>query len=436
MNLLDQQSSISKRGVFKAGLTCLTLGSCLAVSGCPDAVVVYRQPEPVVVYRPAPYYAPPPTVVYTPPPAPQPAPQVAVSQAAYQLEPLVAPIALYPDPLLAVVLPATTFPQQLQQAGQVMAANPGAPDGFIEQQNWPPSVKAVAHYPSVLNQLTGDPQWTDSVGSAYVNQPGDVTGAIQDLRAQAISRGNLVSNSQQTVIVDAGVISIQPASPSTIYVPSYDPVRVYTAYDPVVYVGAGYAIGPWFVNGISWTGGVIFVGDWHGAYVYGEHGWYRNAAWRGDRYPHWEHDARFGAPPHIERDHYAYTANVREHREALMQASEAHRTAVLENRENRQNQTLQRNEARQNDALQRNQMRQNDQLQRNEIRKDDTLQRNEVRKDDTLQRNQERRTDNVDRSEVRKDDNAQRSQARQAENQKSSEAKEAHKPKKPGDKPE
>ncbi|HET6251061.1 MAG TPA: DUF3300 domain-containing protein [Tepidisphaeraceae bacterium] len=274
---------------------------------------------------------PPPTVVVTAPPPGAPAPAVvapAETPATTALQPLVAPIALYPDPLLAVLLPATTFPQQVQDAGTWLAANPNPTNEMIDAQPWEPSVKAVVHYPTVMTQLTGDMQWTQSLGSAYASQPADVMAAIQQMRAQAVAQGNLVTTAQETVVQDGGVIAIEPPNDQVIYVPTYDPVQVYVGYHPLYWGTVGYSVGPWFGYGFDWGGGVLFVGDWHGAYYYRGGHWGRDFAWR-DHYAHYERPARFGPPPHIDRAHYALAAGVRGreadiHRTMVEHAAERH----------------------------------------------------------------------------------------------------------------
>jgi hypothetical protein len=285
--------------------------------------LVYTANGPVYVrervyYRPygAPpvYDAPPPEGGPYPPAAgayPPPGAQAPESPAVAQLHPLVAPIALYPDPLIAVLLPATTFPQQLQDANAFLAAYPPPPQSAIDYQPWEPSVKAIAHYPTVLKQLVSDMQWTQSLGSAFTAQPSDVMTAIQDMRAQAAAQGNLVSTPQQTVVQDGGIIAIEPANPDTIYLPTYDPVTVYVGYHPLYFGTVGFGVGPWFVNGVYWGGGAIFVGDWHGGYYFREGHWGRDYAWRADAYHHWERDSRFGPAPHIDRAHYEYAHDVR-----------------------------------------------------------------------------------------------------------------------------
>jgi hypothetical protein len=315
-----------KRGLGVRTLQASLLAAALAgVGGC---VVRVGPPAPRYYYRTRLVYTPSGPVYvrervyvrsyeedpgYYPPPAaegPAPAP-VAESPAAAELHPLVAPIALYPDPLIAVLLPASTYPQQLQDANAWLASYPQPPQGAIDAQPWEPSVKALVHYPTVLAQLTRDMPWTQSLGSAYLNQPGDVMAAIQQMRAEAVAQGNLVDSSQQVVVQDGGVIAIEPANPDVIYVPTYDPVLVYAGYHPLFFGDVAYATGPWFVNGVYWGGGVIFVGDWHGGYDYRDGRWGRDYGWHADHYHYWARDSRFGPAPHVDRAHYAFSHDVR-----------------------------------------------------------------------------------------------------------------------------
>src|SRR5215813_11478682 len=151
---------------------------------------------------------------------------------AKELRSLVAPIALYPDPLVAQVLAASTFPDQVAVAnywvqqhksltGQVMM-------DAVNSQPWNASVKALTQFPSVLDNMSNNLNWTSALGEAYHNQPSEVTAAIQTLRAQAKTAGNLKSGSQITVTQESPqVISIQPANPEMVYVPQYDPGVIY-----------------------------------------------------------------------------------------------------------------------------------------------------------------------------------------------------------------
>jgi hypothetical protein len=142
-----------------------------------------------------------------------------------ELDELLAPIALYPDPLLAQVVPASNFIDQLENAQQVLGGS--TDDNKIGNESWDVSVKSVAHYPQVLQMMVEKRDWTTAVGQAYVNQSTDVGKSIQRLRAQARAAGNLVTSSQQQVIVDGQVIKIVPAQPQVIYVPQYNPEVVF-----------------------------------------------------------------------------------------------------------------------------------------------------------------------------------------------------------------
>lgn len=198
------------------------------------------------------------------------APAVALFSAD-QLDNLVAPIALYPDPLLAQVLPASTFVDQIDEASRFVRANndPNA----IDAQPWDVSVKSVAHYPSVLYMMSSKIDWTTSLGQAYVNQSTDVMTSIQRLRALAHSAGNLVTNRQQEVIAQGPYIQIVPIQPQYIYVPVYDPYAVYyrSGYGfgggfggNLISFGAGFAIGAWLNDDFNWGEHRVFYHGWRG----------------------------------------------------------------------------------------------------------------------------------------------------------------------------
>ena len=190
-----------------------------------------------------------------------------------QLENLLAPIALYPDPLLAQVLLSATFVDQVDEASRWMRAynNPNA----IDDQPWDVSVKAVAHYPSVLYMMSDQLDWTASLGQAYAYQSTDVMTSIQRLRALAYAAGNLVTNEEQQVNVDGDLFDIVPAQPQYIYVPTYDPNMIY--FGPASYYGLSPAsiifFGPAFPIG-AWLNHDC---DWHTRRVY-YHGW-RGGGW-------------------------------------------------------------------------------------------------------------------------------------------------------------
>jgi hypothetical protein len=150
---------------------------------------------------------------------------------AQQLEQLVAPIALYPDGLLAQVLAASTYPNEVRYVDQWRQAQGNAPPEEIaaeaDGQNWDPSLKALTAFPQVLAQMARNPQWTSDLGNAYYNQPQDVLGAVQALRQRAQAAGNLQSTPQEAVRYYDGNIQLAPQNPNLVYVPSYNPWSVY-----------------------------------------------------------------------------------------------------------------------------------------------------------------------------------------------------------------
>lgn len=167
-----------------------------------------------------------------------------------QLDQLLGPIALYPDPLLAEILPAATLPAQIVLADRYMAG--GGDPNAVDQQPWDPSVQALTHYPTVLKWLDDNLAWTTEVGDAFLNQQQDVMDSIQRLRASAQNFGNLESTPQQQVVDDNGDIEILPAEPDVIYVPVYLPAYIYieSGYGPSF--GVACAIGPWLNCDFDW----------------------------------------------------------------------------------------------------------------------------------------------------------------------------------------
>src|SRR5271155_5654097 len=160
----------------------------------------------------------------------QPQPQVQPLNA-QQLEQLVAPIALYPDPLVAQVLTASTYPAQVADADRWRQSQGYAPAeqiaGGAEAQNWDPSVKALTAFPQVLAEMDRNMRWTTDLGNAYYNQPQDILQAVQVMRQRAQAAGNLQNTPQETVSYDQGNIELAPANPQVVYVPAYNPWAVY-----------------------------------------------------------------------------------------------------------------------------------------------------------------------------------------------------------------
>src|ERR1700727_373456 len=193
------------------------------------------------------------------------------TQTPAQLQQLVAPIALYPDSLVAQVLAASTFPAEIVEADRWVQDNStlkgDALAQAVDQQSWDPSVKALTAFPSVLGNMDKNLSWTSSLGDAYYNQQQDVMDAIQVMRQKAQSSGNLQSTDQQTVQDQGSTIVIQPANPQVVYVPAYNPWLVY-----------GYPVTPWpyWYNypGIWWGGPSIYWGGvGFGIGFYGGYGW-------------------------------------------------------------------------------------------------------------------------------------------------------------------
>jgi len=192
-----------------------------------------------------------------------------------QLDSLVAPIALYPDPMLAQTLAASTYPLELIQLQQWLAKNPGLKDKALAdavlKQPWDPSIQALAGLPEVVKRLADDIQWTTDLGNAFLAQQSDVMDAVQRMRKKAQDTGNLKSTEQQQVetkvIENKTIIVVEQANPQVVYVPSYDPVVVYGPpiypYPPIYYPPAGYyAAGIAISFGVGMMMGAFWGGGW------------------------------------------------------------------------------------------------------------------------------------------------------------------------------
>src|SRR5205823_5230000 len=200
-----------------------------------------------------------------------------------QLDSLVAPIALYPDPLLAQTLAASTYPLELIQLQQWLLKNPGLKDkalaDAVAKQPWDPSIQAMAGLPDVVKRLADDIQWTTDLGNAFLAQQSDVMDAVQRMRKRAYDNGNLKSGEQQQVetrvVENKSVIVIEQSNPKVVYVPSYDPMVVWGAslypYPPIYYPAGYYAAG----LAISFGFGVMMGAFWGGGWGWGC-GWSNN----------------------------------------------------------------------------------------------------------------------------------------------------------------
>jgi hypothetical protein len=192
-----------------------------------------------------------------------------------QLDSLVAPIALYPDPLLAQTLAASTYPLEIVQLQQWLEKNPKLKDkelaDAVAKQPWDPSVQAMAALPDVVKRLADDIQWTTDLGNAFLAQQSDVMDAVQRMRKKAEDKGNLKSSEQQKVetkvVENKTVIVVEQADPQVVYVPSYNPTVVYGApvyaYPPIYYPPPGYyAAGMAVSFGVGMAMGAMWSGGW------------------------------------------------------------------------------------------------------------------------------------------------------------------------------
>ena len=208
-----------------------------------------------------------------------------------QLQQLVAPIALYPDSLVAQILAASTFPDQIVEADRWVQEHPDlkgdALGQAVDQQPWDASVKALTAFPSVLGNMDKNLSWTSSLGDAYYNQQQDVMDAIQVMRQKAEGAGQLRTTPQQVVTTQGSTIIIQPANPNVVYVPAYDPWMAYGgpivewpgwyrypgiwSNGPYLSFGIGFGIG--FFGGFGW-GWPHWGFDWHNHYATFDRGRY------------------------------------------------------------------------------------------------------------------------------------------------------------------
>ncbi len=200
------------------------------------------------------------------------------------LDQLVAPIALYPDALVAQILTASTFPQQVGDADNWSQQNAGMPPqqraDIANGMPWDPSVKALTAFPSVLDNMARNYNWTSALGNAYYNQPGDIMNAVQAARVQAQKAGYLRNTPQERVVYDGGLITIVPVNPEVVYVPYYNPWRIYGGW---VSPYGGFYVAPPPV-GLALGVGIGFAAVGISIGLFGHYGWGYNAwapNWRG-----------------------------------------------------------------------------------------------------------------------------------------------------------
>ncbi|MCL4787184.1 MAG: DUF3300 domain-containing protein [Verrucomicrobia bacterium] len=222
--------------------------------------------------------------------APAPPPSAPAQRSAAELEKLAMPIALHPDPLLAIMLPAAVYPLEIVQAARFVRDTNNLPK--VDQQSWDANVKAVAKIPELISQLDKDLEWTVALGQAFLDQPKELMDTIQSLRAKAHQAGTLQTTPQQivtvtnvvvvqtnvtqVVTVTNQIVQVAPANPQVVYVPTYPPAvyypppgYVYNPVAPLVSFGVAVGIGAIIANNCDWHGGCVWVGGGGAVWVGG-----------------------------------------------------------------------------------------------------------------------------------------------------------------------
>jgi hypothetical protein len=252
----------------------------------------------------------------------QDAPDQAAVLGADELDKLVGRIALYPDDLVAVVLPASTYPLQVVQAARFIEDRKHNPN-LEADKNWDDSIVALLNYPDVVKIMNDDLDWTWKLGDAVINQRADVLDAIQNFRDRAYAAGNLRTDAKQVVEKDDGEIAIKPADPKVIYVPYYEPeqVVVYQPYPvyhyypyayPVYYYPYpyGYPFYSSFYSGFFWGVSTAFVIGWHSHYVHAYPCGYYAHPYYGHAY-HSPYYARYDSNVAVSRGGYVWEPHYR-----------------------------------------------------------------------------------------------------------------------------
>ncbi len=222
-------------------------------------------------------------------------------QTAEELDATVAPIALYPDALVAQVLAASQYPDQIAIADYWMSQNRSLSGAALtaaaDKQSWDPSVKALTQFPSVLHDLSTNLAWTSALGEAFHYQQADVMTAVQAMRAKAMTAGNLKTTPQIKVVQqDPQTIVIQPASPSVVYVPQYNPTVVYGTPYVVPYYAPVYPVA---TAAVSFGAGVVVGAAIGGGFGWGFHAWglgWGGGGWGGRQHDHLQ-------PQHLHQSH-------------------------------------------------------------------------------------------------------------------------------------
>src|SRR5215831_10175676 len=277
----------------------------IAARSLPTALAIFlaapplpRAQQPPAAQQAVPAQQAAPTAAQQPAPAAEPGDNDVQPFKPEELEAIVAPIALYPDPLVAQVLMASTYPLEVIQAARLMKSKPDLKGDALNEElkkyEWDDSVKSLCSFPQTLSVLNEKIDWMQKLGDAFLDQRKETMDAIQRMRAKAQAQGNLQSNEQQKVIVEAApaapaqpgqpapsgeqtIIKIEQTNPQVVYVPSYNPTVVYgpppPAYPPYYYpyppaypwgaaaisFGVGMAVGAAVWGGCNWGGGDVDV---------------------------------------------------------------------------------------------------------------------------------------------------------------------------------
>jgi hypothetical protein len=200
-----------------------------------------------------------------------------------QLDQILAPVALYPDPLLSQMMMAATYPQEIEEAAQWSQANPGLSGesavSAVADRDWDASVKSLVAFPQVLAWMRDNPEWMQALGQAFLAQQGDVLDSVQRLRQRAVATGTLQSSDRITVLQQGSSVLVQPAYPQVVYVPYFDPFVAYgpwgwSAYPPIrFYPGQAYAASPGY-PGLFWGPGITLSSG----FFFGSFDWQRRHA--------------------------------------------------------------------------------------------------------------------------------------------------------------
>ncbi len=161
--------------------------------------------------------------------------------------------------MLAEVLTASTYPLDVVAAAQWLDA--GNNPANVGSQPWDDSIKGLVNFPDILHYMASNVDWMNSLGDAFINQSADVMTAVQDLRAEALFNGSLLSDANQQVVQNGNIIQIIPANPDTIYIPIYDPAVIYVRRTPLRF-DHGYRVGPWLDHDLDWVDHRIYTGNW------------------------------------------------------------------------------------------------------------------------------------------------------------------------------